>query len=41
MTSRLAGGIRRFPAVAALLLFVTLIDERLLERDLFGRQLVW
>lgn len=28
-------------SVAALLLVVTLIDERLLERDLFGRQLVW
>ncbi len=25
----------------ALLLFVTLLDERLLERDLFGRQIVW
>ena len=28
-------------SVAALLLCVTFIDERLLERDLFGRQLVW
>lgn len=28
-------------SIAALLLVVTLIDERLLERDLFGRQLVW
>lgn len=28
-------------SVEALLLFVTLLDERLLERDLFGRQLVW
>eukprot|EP00887_Chlorella_sp_A99_P005099 scaffold25.g5099.t1 len=26
---------------AALLLFLTLADERLLERDLFGRQVVW
>ena len=25
----------------ALLLVVTLLDERLLERDLFGRQIVW
>jgi hypothetical protein len=28
-------------SAAALLLVFTLIDERLLERDLFGRQLVW
>lgn len=28
-------------SAAALLLCVTLLDERLLERDLFGRQLVW
>lgn len=28
-------------SVAALLLVATLIDERLLERDLAGRQLVW
>ena len=27
--------------MAALLLSITAIDERLLERDLFGRQLVW
>lgn len=28
-------------SVAALLLVMTLLDERLLERDLLGRQLVW
>ena len=28
-------------SVAALLLCITFIDERLLERDLLGRQLVW